>query len=402
MKKNILIVLALTAFGAHAQQKLIALSSREFDETGALDYNDSIAYTYNTWEGSLTSNEPTFQFDESVVDWAYELPKIKCDEENVYVGTPPLLDFTRQNTIVNGQVTDSEVALTDRQEYTYDASGNLTKIENYFWNVTQFDVYAENNFEYDANNNLVVESYVSDPATNPIIEKVDSLFYDASNNVIRSITYTWDGSVLGPQSETLITYTGSEIDNLTLYQNNGSQLEWNYDIYYTYSGGMPTLIEAYPVTGGVPATTTEIEISYTYNSDNQLSVYEGYLSGDLFAKQVYTYDAEGFVLKIENSDFDFATSTLYLSEVQDFFYQSTADISELPTLEATVFPNPSNDFITIDLDAQIDRISVLALDGKVMIEQKGNSVDISNLTAGVYVVNVMTSEGVSQTRFVKN
>jgi YD repeat-containing protein len=402
MKKNILVVLALAAFGVNAQQKLIGLTSKEFDELGTLDYNDSIAYSYNSWEGSLTSNEPEFKFNSPVFDYGYELPRIKCDEENAYVGTPLLFDYTRQNTILNGLITDSEVTQSERQEYAYDGSGNLTKIEYYFWNLTQFDLYGETVYEYDSNNNLLVEAYVSDPVANPVVETVDSMFYDASNNITRAISYIWDGSLLNAQSESFITYTGNEISNLKLYEVTTSQLEWTYDIYYTYSGGTPSLIEAYPVTGGVPSTTVEVEIDYTLNSDGQLSLYQIYFGGDLFVQQDYTYDAEGFVVKIESSDLDFSTSTLYLSGVQDFYYQSTADVSELPTIKTTVYPNPSNDFITIDSDAQIDRVSILGANGKVMIEQKGNNVNVSKLTAGIYIVNVMTSEGAVQTHFVKN
>lgn len=402
MKKNILFVLALTAFGANAQQKLIGLATRQFDETGALDYNDSIAYTYNTWEGSLTSNEPQFTFNAPVIDYLYNLPTIKCNEEITYSGTPLTLDFTRQNTLLNGDITASEVAMSDRLENTYDAAGNLINTEYYFWNLTQFDIYGESVYEYDASNNLLVEKYISDPTSNPTTESVDSMFYDGSNNLTRFISYQWDGTALTPQSESILTYAGNEIDNIKLYENSGSQLEWSYDIYYTFTAGIPDFIEAYSVSGGVPSPTTEIEIHYSYNTDGQLSLYEAFFAGDLFVQQAYTYDAEGFVTKIESSDLDFSTSMLYLSGVQDFYYQSTANLNELPTVAVAIYPNPSNDFITIDSDVQIERVSVIAADGKVMIEQKGNTVDVSNLMTGVYLVNVMTSEGYSQTRFVKN
>ena len=68
MKKKILLVLALTAFGANAQQKLIGLTTRSFDETGAMVNIDSSEYIYNSWEGSLTSNEPEFKFESPVFD----------------------------------------------------------------------------------------------------------------------------------------------------------------------------------------------------------------------------------------------------------------------------------------------------------------------------------------------
>ncbi|NVK64032.1 MAG: T9SS type A sorting domain-containing protein [Flavobacteriales bacterium] len=402
MKKKILFTLALTAFGVNAQQKLIGLTTRNFDETGTMVDIDSSEYIYNSWEGSLYSNEPEFRFDSPVFDWLYELPTIKCNTENLYSGMPLAFTEARQNTIVNGNLADSEIAQSDRQEYTYDASGNLTKIELFFWNVTQFDILGENNFEYDANNNLVVESFISDPTGNPVTESVDSMFYDASNNMTRHISYSWSGSALYPESQSLMTYSGSELTGLEIYEGSSTTpLEWTYDLDYSYSAGLPSLVEAYPVSGGVPGTTTEIELNYTYNADNQLSVYQGYFGGDLFVQQDYTYDTEGFVKQIESSELDFVSSSLYVYEILDFYYQSTAGIDEEFALEATVYPNPSSDVITISSELNVDQVSVFSTDGRLMISQKGNTMDVSNLPAGVYVVKAMTSKGAAQTRFVK-
>lgn len=402
MKKKILFALALTAFGANAQQKLIGLTTRNFDETGAMVGMDSSEYVYNSWEGSLTSNEPEFRFETPVFDWLYELPVIKCNTENIYGGMPLAFVNARQNTIVNGDLADSEIAASDRQVYTYDASGNLTKVAYFFWNVSQFDIYAENTFEYDANNNLIVEKYITDPSVNPTIESVDSMFYDASNNMTRAVSYYWDGSALYPESQSLLTYSGTELTDLEIYEGSSTTpLEWVYDVDYTYSTGLPTLVEAYPVSGGVPGTTTEIELNYTYDANNQISVYQGYLGGDLFIQQDYVYDAEGFVTQIESNELDFATASLYVYEILDFYYQSTAGVDEVVALEANVYPNPSHDVITVSADAQVDQVAIFSTDGKLMMNQKGNTVDISSLPVGTYLVKAMTSEGAGQARFVK-
>jgi len=402
MKKNILFALALTAFSANAQQKLIGLTTRSFDETGAMVGLDSSEYVYSSWEGSLTSNEPEFKFETPVFDWLYELPVIKCNTENIYSGMPLAFVNARQNTIVNGNLADSEIATSDRQVYTYDASGNLIKVEYFFWNVSQFDVYAENTFEYDANNNLIVEKYITDPSVNPTTESVDSMFYDASNNMTRAVSYYWDGSALYAESQSLMTYSGTELTDLEIYEGSSTTpLEWVYDVDYTFSAGLPTLIEAYPVSGGVPGTTTEIELSYTYDANNQISVYQGYLGGDLFIQEDYVYDAEGFVKHIESSELDFATASLYVYEILDFYYQSTAGVDEVVALEASVYPNPSQDVITVSADAHVDQVAIFSTDGKLMMNQKGNTVDVSSLPMGTYLVKAMTSEGAGQARFVK-
>lgn len=404
MKKTIVLALALISFGANAQKKLTGMATQQFDETGALVSVDSSDYTYNSWEGSITSNEPVFKFDTPVFDWVYEKPTATWNTENVYSGTPLQLDYTRQNTITNGNLVDSEVAQNDRTEYTYDAAGNVTMIQYFFYNVSQFDIYAERTFEYDANNNLTVETYISDPTGSPITESIDSMFYDASDNLVRAISYEWDASnsTLYGSSESLLTYTGSELTDLQLYEGSStSPLEWSYDIDYNYSGGLPSLLEAYEVTGGVPAATPEVEIEYTYNANNQLELYEGMLGGDLFAQRTYTYDAEGFLSEMEISELDFINSVLYLSEVVNFYYQSTAGIGEPVQLEASVYPNPSTDVITLSTEAEVEQVAIYGVNGNLLIQQNGETIDVSNLPAGTYIAKVKTSNGMGQTRFVK-
>lgn len=404
MKKTIVFALALISFGANAQKKLTGMATQEFDETGALISVDSSDYIYNSWEGSITSNEPVFKFDTPVFDWVYEKPTATWNTENVYSGTPLQLVSTRQNTITSGNIVDSEVAQTDRTEYTYDAAGNVTMIQYFFYNVSQFDIYAERTFEYNANNNLTVETYISDPTGSPITEFIDSMFYDASENLVRAISYVWDGtnSVLYASSESFMTYTGSQLTDLQFYEGGSSSpLEWAYDIDYNYSGGLPSLLEAYDVTGGVPAATPEVEIEYTYNANNQLELYEGRLDGDLFAKRTYTYDAEGFLSEMEISELDFINSVLYLSEVANFYYQSTAGIDEPVQLEASVYPNPSTDVITLLTEVEVEQVAIYGVNGNLMIQQNGETVDVSNLPAGTYIAKVKTSKGMGQTRFVK-
>ena len=227
------------------------------------------------------------------------------------------------------------------------------------------------------------------------------MFYDASNHLIRAISY-YNSGILEPSSESLITYSGNEVSNIQLYENNGTSLEWTFDIDYTYAGGVATLIEGYSVTGGVPSTTPDVEIAYTYNTNNQLSLYEAFLGGDLFNETVYTYDANNFIQRIETSELDFATSSLYLASVQDFYYQSTASLNEEVSATITVYPNPSSDFITVESNNQVDRVAIYSSNGNLMTEQKGNTIDVSNLSTGVYLVKAMTSEGLVQSRFVKN
>lgn len=404
MKRVLAIALIFSAFGASAQQKLIGFNSTSFDETGAVINIDSSEYVYNSWGGSIYSNEPQFIFDESVIVWAYKLPSIKWDMQNEYSGFSQPLSLTKSwnNTIVNWNATVSE-STTAKEEFTYDAAGNLTNNKSYYHNGLMFILNSEKVYEFDANNNKTVEQYISLSTGLPVVETIDSLFYDASNNLTRYISYVWDGtSAYFASTQSLFTYTGSEVTDSELYGGSQSTpLEWEFDIDYTYTAGQPTNIIGYQVTGGVPDTNAMVSIDFTYGANQKISLYQGYLSGDLFDERTYVYDGQNFLTEINKSEMDFNTSVVYLSNASKFYYQNTTGIDEVEVAEATVFPNPSSDFVTISADSEIEEVVVFNANGSIMISQKGGGLDISNLPVGVYIAKVKTATGIAQARFVK-
>jgi len=404
MKRVLAVALIFSAFGASAQQKLIGFNSTSFNETGAVISIDSSEYVYNSWGGSIYSNEPQFIFDESIIVWEYNLPSIKWDMQNEYSGFSQPLSLTKSwnNTIVNWNATVSE-STTSKEEFTYDAAGNLTNNKSYYHNGLMFILNTEKVYEFDANNNKTVEQYISLSTGLPVVEKMDSLFYDASNNLTRYISYVWDGtSAYFASSQSLFTYSGSEVTDIELYGGSQSTpLEWEFDIDYTYTAGQPTNILGYQVTGGVPDMNALVSINFTYGANQKISLYQGYLSGDLFDERSYVYDGQNFLTEINKSEMDFSTSAVYLSNASKFYYQNTAGIDEVEVAEATVFPNPSSDFVTISADSEIEEVAVFNANGSIMISQKGGGLDISNLPIGVYIAKVKTATGVAQARFVK-
>ena len=404
MKKSLLLALIFATFGATAQQKLIGTNATEFDETGAVVYIDSSELIYNTWDGSLFSNEPQFIFEGSVIDWTYELPAIKWNMQNIYDGPvmPLSLSETFNNTLVNGNATVSESA-SEKDEFIYDATGNLINQKSYYFNGTIFVLNVEQTYEFDANNNKTVQQYIYHGSGSPIVETIDSMSYDASNNLTRSISNQWDGtSAFYTSSESIITYTGSEVLNVALYQGDQSTpLEWMFDIDYVYASGQPTNILGYQVVGGVPDTVVFVEIDLSYGANNKLALYQVSIDGDLFEEIAYGYDPQDFLTDMTSSEIDFNTSMVYVFEEVKFYYQSTAGIDAIVIAEATIAPSPSSDFISISTDSDIEQVAIFALNGSIMLTQTSGDVDISNLPAGVYIAKVKTSSGVSQARFVK-
>jgi hypothetical protein len=84
-------------------------------------------------------------------------------------------------------------------------------------------------------------------------------------------------------------------------------------------------------------------------------------------------------------------------------------VDEIESLKASVFPNPANDFITIELfqSNKIAFIEVFDMTGRIVISKDGLSlskltIDISGLESGNYSAVITSVEnGSTTTRFVK-
>lgn len=69
-----------------------------------------------------------------------------------------------------------------------------------------------------------------------------------------------------------------------------------------------------------------------------------------------------------------------------------------------VFPNPTSDFITIVTDKSIELKSSLVMDvlGKIILTNKETTIDLSKLEAGIYFLEITTSEGKVVKRIMRN
>ncbi len=406
MKKALFVLFLAGTMGAQAQQKLIGQSLYYYDNTGATQYIDSSSYDYPDWQGSLYANEPVFGFDDPIFDWTFKLPLIHCGTETTYSGNslPLTTSGLFSYTISGGNVTKRESSF-DKTEYTYDANGNTIAIGNFYFDGTNWVQTQNETSEYDANGNLVVHNIYEYPSGSPVHMYSDTLDYNTGNQLIEARKNVYDetaGQWVAYQ-KSVLTYSGIELSNIQLFEGDlTTPLEQTYDIDYTYLSGKPVQLEGYEVIGGQPQTPALVVFDYTYGANQKISVIEGTFGGDLMEKRAFTYDNQGFVTKIETSDFDFSTSMLYVYKRENYYYASTAGLEENELAQLSVYPNPVQDVLTISTTETIENVKIFAANGKIMIEQNTNAVNVSTIPAGTYVVVAQTASGVYQSRFVKN
>lgn len=80
-----------------------------------------------------------------------------------------------------------------------------------------------------------------------------------------------------------------------------------------------------------------------------------------------------------------------------------SSVIEESNLEISLFPNPVVDQVTI-LGEKVNEIAVINTIGMVVLESKeivNNSLNVSELTSGVYILTAKTNRGISSRKFIK-
>lgn len=80
---------------------------------------------------------------------------------------------------------------------------------------------------------------------------------------------------------------------------------------------------------------------------------------------------------------------------------ASTGINEIEVSTTTIYPNPATNVLTIVTNEQIKLVSIYAITGELVKTYNEKTIDISNLTQGMYLVAVQTDKGVTQTRIIK-
>ena len=71
--------------------------------------------------------------------------------------------------------------------------------------------------------------------------------------------------------------------------------------------------------------------------------------------------------------------------------------------EIILYPNPTSNLLRIDTEENIIEISIIDLSGKIIVQKAGaNFVNVSNLSDGIYFIQVITQNKTITKKFVKN
>ncbi|WP_298878985.1 T9SS type A sorting domain-containing protein [uncultured Polaribacter sp.] len=168
--------------------------------------------------------------------------------------------------------------------------------------------------------------------------------------------------------------------------------------------GYASLTEADDVNNHVARTTVAPPGNSDKNSMTQLAFNTGSeTSIAIFIRAVGPYDAtshgdSGKDKGWMNGDTEVRVDNLSLVNLG-----STASVNDIFSSKISIYPNPANDFISVSTSETITGMEIYNLIGKKVVSSantKNNTINVSNLAKGVYVLKVMSNDLVASRKII--
>ena len=100
-------------------------------------------------------------------------------------------------------------------------------------------------------------------------------------------------------------------------------------------------------------------------------------------------------------DGNFSDKVLFYLNVTNAGSGSYVDIDNATAVRFEIYPNPVSDRLTINCSEPVSQVEILDMAGRTVITGASTTVDTKALAAGVYMLRVVTGNGVSTQKFVK-
>jgi hypothetical protein len=107
--------------------------------------------------------------------------------------------------------------------------------------------------------------------------------------------------------------------------------------------------------------------------------------------------------RLESSDVgQFGMNTPAFFCIDNFEYDYKLNVNEIGKNNAVkIYPNPSSENIYVNYEGDFNSINIINLQGKNVLQSNTKNINISGLENGIYIAQIMTENGVLNTKFVK-
>jgi len=192
-------------------------------------------------------------------------------------------------------------------------------------------------------------------------------------------------------------YVGSSDGNITFYENLSSSAILVSSIAIQGAGNLNTITTF----GGTLQISATVLPANADDGTYTWSVTNGTGSATIDANGLLTASADGTVtVTATANDASGETATMIVT----ISNQSTG-VNELASQKINIYPNPVKNQLFIELDNQeVTEITIIDYSGRIVktiTNNNAKSIDVSDLTQGIYILKVATENGVLTNRFIK-
>lgn len=258
---------------------------------------------------------------------------------------------------------------------------------NPYCNITADDVEdVEEITQVSLNNVLIDNSNVTDP----LIDKTSNIIELIAGN---TYTITLKGNTHGEYDNQFNMYI--DWDKNGVLNDNGE----NYVVGTIFdSNGSDTKSASFEFT--VPENATL--------GETRVRILKGYFYIDE-EDEIWSTPLEDNPCAIKSFDNFWQEEILNYGQALDFTINivSSASVKPLDLANLRIYPNPVKEILNIDYKEDISKLTVYDLSGRLIKtynkNQSNNSIDVSELKSGTYLLNIETqSKNVSTVKFIKN
>lgn len=215
----------------------------------------------------------------------------------------------------------------------------------------------------------------------------------AASTTIAQVTYDLEAILVTPTEGASVAGTASQTLDFSIKNNGPDALPNGDTLYFSYTIG-----------------TSIYDLDGTLNGASGVILPQAVPSGFTFTSAMIgstaTLDLSGITTNTDVCGVAWGLNGPALTQAGDPRETTPANnlscftatppavsLTEESLVVASVYPNPASDVLNIKSAEVVKSVSVVTMDGKVLLTSTSTSIDISNLSAGTYVYIVSTVSG---------
>lgn len=107
--------------------------------------------------------------------------------------------------------------------------------------------------------------------------------------------------------------------------------------------------------------------------------------------------------QLESSDVgQFGMNTPAFFCIDNVEYKTTTSVNKVDkNNDVKIYPNPSTENIYVNYESDFSNINIINLQGKTILQSNTKNIDINGLENGIYIAQIITENGVLNSKFVK-